>query len=361
MRKGMILVVILVLVGVSLGVRAKAQPELDSELYIYNWSDYMDESLLEEYETQFGVKITYDTFASLEEMFAKIQAGAEYDVIFPSDFMIARMIELNLLQKYDKANVPNLSNVGGEYREVWFDPGAEYCVPYQSGSTGLAVSRKLDRIPDSWGALFDPEQAAYYAQNGGINILDDQREVIGAALKYLGYSLNETDPAHLEAARDLIIAAKGNFLYYNSSDYQDTLLIPGEVALSHSWDGSTVKAAIATKSEEFPLGEWIHIVPKEGATRFMEGMCIPATVNAKRKATAEHFINFMMIPEHAARNSNVTGYYSTNTPAFEFFLPELKELLPSVDVIETLEWMRPLPEESMRLWDQIWTEIRAAG
>ena len=159
MKKVMLSLMIAAVALAGFASIGRAQPALDQELFIYNWDAYIDMDVVAKYEEQFGVKITYDTFASLEEMFAKIQAGAEYDVIFPSDWMVARLIELDLLAKVDKANVPNISHIGQEHIDAWYDPGAEYCVPYMWGSTGIAYLVTLDRVPEGWSALFDPEEA----------------------------------------------------------------------------------------------------------------------------------------------------------------------------------------------------------
>ncbi len=334
-------------------VGTNAQPALDKELFVYNWGDYIDEEIVRAYETEFGVRVVYDTYASNEELFAKIQAGAEYDIIVPSDYMVARLIELGLLAKIDKANVPNAANLDPEAVNVWYDPGAEYCLPYMLGLTALAYSADLERVPDSWGAIFDPEQAKYYADAGGINVLDDQRELIGAALKYLGYSANETDPAKLAQARDTILKALPFYRYINSADYQDTLLPSKEVVLSHSWSGGTAKVAIATN------GEWKQAIPKEGGLRTQESMCI--TAKSPRKTTAEHFINYIYDAKRAATISNTIGYLSANKAAREFINPELLNFLPPNDVLKTFEFIRPLPEDARKLWDQTWTEIRAAA
>jgi spermidine/putrescine-binding protein len=357
MRKLSLLIVVC-LIGAAIGARAQAQPQLDPELFVYNWGDYIDPQILKEYEEQFGVRVTYDNFASNEELFAKLQAGALYDVVFPSDYMIDRLIKLSLLAELDKANLPNLVNIDPFHLGNYFDPEDKYCIPYQWGTTGLAVSRKLDKVPDSWGALFNPEESQYYADNGGINLLDDQRETLSAALKYLGHSINETDPAKLAEARDLLITALPNIRYINSADYQDTLLIPGEVALSLSWDGATNKARFATETEQNPDGDWMHVTPKEGAVRFQDAMCIPA--NSTRKATAEHFMNFLMIPENAARTSNLTGFMTANKAAEPLLRPEVVDLFPNEETLEKLEFLMPLDEDALTLWDQTWTEFRAS-
>lgn len=336
---------------------AQGQGTLDSELYVYNWGDYIDPELLTEFEAQFGVKVTYDEYATNEELFAKIQAGAEYDVIFPSDYMAQRMIELGLVQKVDKTNLPNMKNLDPANMDAWYDPKTEYCLPYQWGTTGIAYYDGLERVPDSWAALFNPEQVNYYTEQGGINVLDDQREFLGAALKYLGYSVNEEDPAKLAQARDMILEVIGQYRYINASDYQLTLLPAKEVVISHSWVGSTARAALETATAEKPLGEWKHIQPKEGGIRFQDTMCITST--SKRKATAEAFLNFLMIPENAARTANLTGYLSANLGARDLIMPELKSFYPSSEILEKLEFIRPLSEEGLKLWDQTWTEIRA--
>lgn len=353
-----VLVIGLALPGTGKTVRA-SQVTLDKELNIYNWADYIDPEVLKDYEKTYNVKITVDNYASNEELLTKLQAGASgYDVIFPTDYMIANMIDLKLLAKLDKKALPNLANIDPFNMNPWFDPNTEYCAPYMWGVTGIGYLASLEKPPTSWGALFDPEQARYYKEHGGINILDDQREVISALLKYLGYSVNDTDPKHLAEARDTILKVLPLFHSFNSTDYQDTLLIPKEVSVSHAWIGDVMKANMSTATQDNPKGDWKFIVPKEGAVRFQDGICVPAT--SKRQATAEHFINFLLDAKNAARNSNTTGYPSTNKAARQFITPELLEIVPSTDVLEKLEWIRPLDDEAAKLYDQTWTEIRAA-
>jgi spermidine/putrescine transport system substrate-binding protein len=330
---------------------------LDKELFVYNWGDYIDTELLAEYEAKYGVRITYDNYSTNEELFTKLQAGAQYDVIFPSDYMIQRLISLNLVAKLDKANLPNFANIDPANINVWFDEGAQYCVPYMWSTTGIAYLRGIERVPEGWGALFDPEQVKYYAEKGGINVLDDQRELIGAALQYLGFSANSTDPAQLAQARDTILKVLPDIRYINSADYQETLLVPKEVVVSHSWSGSTADAALTTATEANPKGDWAHVLPKEGGLRVQDGMCIPA--NSTRKATAEHFINFLMRAESAARISRETGYLTANKAAQPLYEPLLLEYVPAPEQLEKLEWLRPLDEAGIALYDQIWTEIRA--
>jgi spermidine/putrescine-binding protein len=213
-------------------------PQLAAQLSVYNWDDYIDEELLDAYEAEYGVDIIYDTFASNEDLLAKLQAGATgFDVIFPSDYMVSQMLELGLLAEIDTNEMPNFANIGDDFRDPPFDPGNAHCVPYQWGTTGLGYSAGYEYFaenePNSWAYLFEPELLENYAADG-INVLNDQRELLAAALFYLGYSPNSTDEAQLAEARDLILEAKPYWKTFNSEDYDDTLLVPGEVVLSQA-------------------------------------------------------------------------------------------------------------------------------
>ncbi len=184
-------------------------PPLADELHIYNWSEYIDPEIYAEFEAEFGVKVIEDTFSSNEDLLAKLQAGATgYDLIVPSDYMVEIMIELDLLAPLNYDNIPNFVNIDDLFRDPPYDPGNQYSVPYQWGTTGIGYDLDVfgDEAPDSWGYLFDPDMAAPYA--GRMSMLNDSREVIGAALKYLGYSLNSTDEAQLEEAKQLLIQQK---------------------------------------------------------------------------------------------------------------------------------------------------------
>lgn len=331
---------------------------LDKELYVYNWADYIDDSLISDYEQKYGVKITYDNYDSNETLFAKLQAGAKYDVIFPSDYLIVRLIQLKLVAKLDKKNIPNIANIDPYNLNNPFDKGADYCVPYMWGTTGIAYLRTIDKKPEGWAAFFDPEQVKYYNTHGGINVLADQRELIGAALQYLGYSYNDSNKDHIFKARDTIIAVKQYFNYMNSSDYQNTLLIPKEVSVSHAWNGDAARAAIQTSTKDNPLGDWAFIQPKEGGARFQDGMCV--TASSPRKATAEHFINYLLRAESAARITDQIGYISANLGARPLIDQRYLSFLPSLETIAKLEWYLPLDDDTTKLYNDVWTEINAA-
>ncbi len=338
------------------------ESNLAPELSVYNWADYIDEGLLTKYEEEYGVKIIYDTFASNEDLLAKLQAGATgYDVIVPSDYMVAQMIELGLLAEIDKNNIPNLKNIDPLFLDAPYDPGNVYSIPYQWGTTGIAYRMDVfgDNPPDSWSYLFDPEMAQKWAEAGGINLLNDQRELLGAALKYLGYSVNDTDEAHLEEAKDLILSIKPYVKTFNSEGYDDELLIPGEVVISQAWSGDAFVAVWGTYDEETEESEWGYIIPKEGAVIWQDNLCITAA--SDKKATAEHFINYLLDAENGAAITNFTYYASPNKASEEFVLEEILEdpgIYPPPEVIESLEWMEPLGE-TIFVYDRLWTEIKS--
>jgi spermidine/putrescine-binding protein len=341
---------------------AAAESDLAEELSVYNWADYIDESLLTQYEEEYGVKIIYDTYASNEDLLAKLQAGATgYDVIFPSDYMVAQMIELGLLAEIDLNNIPNLKNIDPFFVDAPYDPGNKHCVPYQWGTTGIAYKTEVagDTPPESWAAIFDPEQAKKWSEAGGINVLNDQRELIGAALRYLGYSINDKDEAHLEEAKQVILNVKPYIKTFNSEDYDDSLLIPGEVAISHAWSGDAAKAVFETADEATGESEWGYVIPEEGAFVWQDNICV--TASSEKKATAEHFMNFLLDAQNGATITNFTYYASPNAAAKEFISEEILNdpgIYPPQEVIDKLEWAEALGD-TIFVYDRIWTEIKS--
>ena len=335
--------------------------QLDAELSVYNWEDYIDEQVLRDYEERYGVTIVYDTFASNEDLLTKLQAGAAgYDVIFPSDYMVAQMIELGLLAEIDVSAMPNFANIGAEFKDPPYDPGNRFCTPYQWGMTGIAYRRShpgFESPPDSWAYLFEPGLLEQFSPDG-INVLNDQRELISAALFYLGHSPNTTDRAELEEARDLILAAKPYWKTFNSEDYYSTLMVSDEIVLSHAWSGDAAQAFWATFDDETEEGNWLFTVPVEGAVRYQDNVCIPAS--STRQATARHFMNYLMEAEVAAAITNFTFYPSPNEAAREFIDPEILNnpgIYPPEEVRAKLQWLEDLGD-AVFIYDEIWTAIK---
>ncbi len=333
-----------------------SQPEIElaDELYVYNWADYIDEELVTRYQDETGVTIIYDTYESNEDMLAKLQAGATgYDLIFPSDYMVAQMIELDMLAEINMDNIPNFRHLAEFNVDPAYDPGNIYSVPYFYGTSGIGYNSAIvDPPPDSWAWLFDPEITCQY-EAAGINVLNDQRELIGAALRYLGYSLNDSNVDHLNEARDLILAVKPCWKTFKSSGYVDDLFIPGEVAMGHAWNGDVFVAAAEVDT-------WVYVMPKEGGVVWQDNFVIPNT--STRQATAEHFINYLLDPQINGQNTNFVWYPSPNEAAKPYILPEILED-PSIYVddatLANLEWLEPFSTEELFEWDRVWTEIKA--
>lgn len=344
------------------GAAAGGEPQLAAELSVYNWADYIDEELLTAYEEQYGVKVIYDTYASNEDLLAKLQAGATgYDVIFPSDYMVAQMIELNMLAEIDAEQMPNFANIADDFKNAPFDPGNQHCVPYQWGTTAIGYRAGHpyfeEHTPDSWAYLFEPDLLEQYA-DGGINVLNDQRELIGAALFYLGYSPNSVEPAEVEAARDLILAAKPYWKTFNSEDYDDSLLVPDEVVLTQGWSGDVAAAYWNTYDDATEDGNWYYAIPREGAVKWLDNICI--TASSDHYDTALHFVNYLLDAQNGAAITNFTYYASPNEASKEFISEEIladESIFPPAEVQAKLQWLVDLGD-GVFLWDEAWTEIK---
>ena len=344
----MILIALLALILTACG-GGTGEGELAEELHIYNWSEYIDPEVYEAFEAEYGVKVIEDTFSSNEELLAKLQAGASgYDLIVPSDYMVEIMIEEELLAEINHENISNISNLAPLFQAPPYDPGLVYCIPYQWGTTGIGYNS--DEVePDSWAYIFDPEMAAEY--DGQITMLNDSRESIGAALKYLGYSLNSTNEAELEEAKQLLIAIKPYLFSYDSDQFED-LIAADEVIYGHGWSGDYFAAA----EEDERI--W-YIIPDEGGVVWADNLCIPKT--SKNSYTAELFINYILQPEIAAQITNYTWFGSPVETANEFIDPEILEepaIYPPDDVMAKLEWIQDVGDAAP-LYERIWTEVKS--
>ncbi len=323
---------------------------LASTLHFYNWSLYMDDDILASFKEKCGVKVVQDTFASNEDLLAKLQAGASgYDLIVPSDYMVTIMRELDLLAPIDYANIPNFANIDDRFKKPPFDPEQQYTVPYQWGTSGIAYNTKKVTEPiESWQAIFDPARACQYQ---GLSLLNDPREVFGAALKWKGYSLNDTDPAHLAEAQQAVRAIKKCVTTFDSESFAD-ILLNGEVAVGHGWSGQYAKAI-----EENP--DLTYVVPEEGSVIWVDNLAIPKS--APNPYTAEVFINYLLRPDIGAQLTNYTFYASPNAAARPLINPNISgnpSIFPPPEVMDKLEFLRDVGEATP-LIEQMWTEVKS--
>jgi spermidine/putrescine transport system substrate-binding protein len=331
---------------------------LSGELRVYNWSDYIDPALLEEFEQEYGVSVVLDVFPANEDMIAKVRAGGSgYDIVVPSDYAVQIMTADNLLAPLDKTLLPNMTHLDEGLLNKYFDEGNAHSVPYLYGTTGIAYSKQaFPNGVDSWAALFDPAQAEAY--RGQFSMLDDERETPGAALKYLGKSLNETDPAALEQAKQLLITQKELLAAYNSSDV-NRKLAGGEYVIAHAFSGDALQARNGLEGEFDGNPDIAFVIPKEGGTIWMDNLAILA--DAPNAYTAHVFINFLLRPEIAARNAEYVGYLSPNKDAVPLLSDETKALYaegfaPDATTLQRLEWIER--NDQTAVFTDLWTAVK---
>lgn len=327
--------------------------QLSDSVSFYNWTDYIDPEVLTLFEEECGVDVIYDTFSSNEDLLAKLQAGATgYDLIVPSDYMVSIMRQLDMLKELDHSNIPNLENIYPRFAEVPYDPGNIYTAPYQWGTTGIGYNLEATgETPASWDWVFNPEVVSQLS--GPISLLNDQREVIGAALKYLGYSMNSVDPAELEEAKQTILAVKPYVATFDSDSFGD-ILVSGEVVLGHGWSGGYFQDIYASDNEN--LG---YVIPEEGGVIWTDNLAIPNT--APNPYTAEVLINYLLDPEIGAMISNHNYYASPNQAAEALIDEEVTgdpAIYPPEETLAKMEFLEELGEGTL-LWDRIWTEIKS--
>ncbi len=331
---------------------------LSSELRFFNWTDYIDPSILEDFEKEYGVRVVVDLFDANEDMLAKVRAGRSgYDIVTPSDYAVEIMWRDGLIAKLDKSLLPNLKNIDPDLLDKYFDPGNVYSVPYMYGITGIAYNRQFfPNGVDSWAALFDTAEIARY--RGQFSMLDDERETPGAALRYLGYSLNETDPEALRKAQELLIAQKPFLAAYNSSDV-NRKLASGEYVIAHAWSGSALQARNGLGDEFSGNPDIAFVIPKEGGMIWMDNMVILA--DSPNAYTAHVFMNFLMRPDIAARNAEYIGYLSPNVEGIKLLPQEIIDLYnegfaPDDEVIKRLEWA--VRNEQTAAFTDLWTAVK---
>jgi spermidine/putrescine-binding protein len=332
--------------GEAAGAAECTLGQVDGDLNFYNWSDYMDPELLLAFEEEFGVDIVEDFYESNEAMLAQLQAGASYDVIVPSDYMVGIMIQEGLLTAINADAVPNMVNLGERFTTLPYDEGNAYSAPYQYGTTGIGVNKSIvgEDFPRSWALIFDPELTVTYPS--GVSVLNDPRETMGAALMYLGYSLNDTDLTHLQEAADTVSAALGGIATFDSDQYEESLA-NGEVPVSHGYSGNMITGIGDSPNPD----DFEYILPEEGATLWIDNMVVP--VSAEHPCTAFTFINYILDAENGAILTNFNYYGSPNAAALEFVEPEVVEFYATTEEGAELEVMHDTGDYEINFTDYL--------
>jgi len=316
-------------------------------LHIYTWSDYIDAGLVEQFERDNQCRVVIDTYDSNEAMYAKLKAGATgYDLLFPSTYMVKIMHAQGMLQQLDHAQIPNLANIDPAYMPLASDPTMSYSVPYTVSITCLGYLRsKVTDFEPTW-AMFDRTEL-----KGRMTLLNDYRETIGVALKFLGYSLNTVNDEELAQARDVVLRWKKNIAKFDNEQYKNGLA-SGEFQLTHGYNGDL----ILVREENDDIG---IAVPREGSQITFDDMVIP--VDAPRPDLAHKMINFILEPQSAATLTESIMFLCPNLPSYELLAPETRAdpvLFPPEEVIAKLETIEDLGEDNIK-YTQIWDEIKA--
>lgn len=356
------------LVATSLAVGAMAIGHMaaaaDREVRVYNWSDYIDESILEEFTKETGIKVVYDVFDSNEVLETKLLAGGTgYDVVVPTGPFLSRQIGAKVFRKLDKSKLPNLSNMWDDIatRSSIYDPGNEYSVNYMWGTTAIGYNeakikeRMADAPVDSWDMVFKPEVIAKF-KDCGIHILDAADDILPAALNYLKLDPNTKNPDDLKKAGELLESIRPNILKFHSSEYINALA-NGDICLAVGYSGDILQAR--SRAEEAKNGQVINFgLPKEGAQMWFDQMAIPA--DSKRTEEAHAFLNFMMKPDVIAKASNYVSYANGNKASQEFLDETIKgnpSIYPSEETMKRLFVKTSYDAKTQRVVTRLWTKV----
>jgi putrescine transport system substrate-binding protein len=344
---------------------AKAPAAEEKVLNVYNWSDYIAEDTIANFEQQTGIKVNYDVFDSNEVLETKLLAGKTgYDVVVPSASFLERQIKAGVFMTLDKSKLPNLSNMDPEImqRVALHDPGNEHAVPYLWGTTGIGYNPEkvkaalgVDTI-DSWSVIFDPENAKKL-KDCGLVMLDAPVEVFDSALIYLGKDPNSESEEDLNAARDLMMAVRPYVRYFHSSQYINDLA-NGEICVALGWSGDILQAQARGAEAENPV-EVAYAIPKEGAIVWFDMLAIPA--DAPHPGNAHQFINYLMEPAVIAAISDYVAYANGNAASFDLVDEAVRtdpSVYPTPEVKAKLYPSLAESQDYSRLSNRAWTTVR---
>ena len=355
---------VLALAGLALAACGDKSEE--KVVNVYNWSDYIDEEILAEFEAETGIKVVYDVFDSNDVLETKLLAGGSgYDVVVPSGTFLGRQIQAGVFQELDRDKLSNWGNLWDLVldRTSKWDPGNKYAVNYMWGTTGIGYNVKMvsERMADapvsSWDMIFNPAIAAKFA-DCGIYMLDAGDEMIPAALKYIGEDPDSKDVAVIAKAEAVLMAARPFIRKFHSSEYIDALA-NGDICIAVGWSGDVLQAR--DRAAEANNGVEInYVAPVEGALMWFDMMAIPA--DAPHTGNAHTFINFIMRPEVMAKASNYVYYANGNKASEEFLAEDVfgdPAIYPTPEALKTLYITTPYDADSQRAVTRLWTRVKS--
>jgi spermidine/putrescine transport system substrate-binding protein len=335
---------------------AEVRPEASSQsasdnLYIYTWAGYTDRDLLDRFTKETGIRAVADVFDSNEAMLARLQAGGggTYSIIYPSEYMVQKMVELKLLKELDFSRVVGMERLFTQFQNPEYDPGNQHSVPVSWGTTGLLYnSKKLERAPEDWSYLWENQKQL----SKRMTLLNDIREVIGATLRMLGYSYNSTDQQQLQQAYEKLMELKPSIASFTSDAWRSQIL-SGDLLLAMCYSADANEVMGETEDLQY-------IVPKSGSSLWMDTLAIPRTAPNVEGAYA--WINFMLQPDVAAQICERLSFATPNKEAFNLLPVEVQEnpsLFPSESVLELCEGLSPVGNFT-EVYDSYWTKLTSA-
>lgn len=316
-------------------------------LHLFNAGDYIDEELLTKFQKETGIEVSMDIFETNEMMYQKVKSGdAGYDLIIPSDYMIEKMTKEDLLQKIDFSKIPNYKNIDDKYKNLSYDPKNEYSVPYFWGTLGIMYNKKMVTEPvTNWDILWNEKY------KGKILMLDSVRDSMAVALSDLGYSINTTNEAELNKAKDLLIKQRPLVKAYVGDEVKE-LMVREEAALAVMYSGDYL-----TVKEQNPNLE--YCIPEEGTNKWFDAMVIPKA--APNKDAAEKFINFMLDSENSKQNAEAVTYATPNKEAMNLLEDDVKNnklAYPDKSVLDKCEIFKDLGD-NIKKYDDVWFQVKS--
>jgi putrescine transport system substrate-binding protein len=352
--------------GLALVAPTAAPAQTERVVNVYNWSDYIDPAVIEAFTRETGIKVRYDTFDANETLETKLLAGKSgYDVVVPTGYFLQRQITAGVFQKLDKAKLPNLKNAWPDIadRLAFYDPGNQYAVNYMWGTTGVGYNvKKMHEVLgpaatiDSWDVVFKPEQLAKF-KGCGIHMLDSVDDIVPAALHYLGLNPNSTEQKDLDKAADLIAKIRPSVRKFHSSEYINALS-NGEICFVVGWSGD-IKQAQKRAAEAKNGVEIGYAIPKEGAQMFFDNLAIPK--DAPHVAEAHAFIDYLLRPEVAAKNTDLVQYANGNLasqPLVDKAVLDDKTVYPDAATMAKLYTISAHDQKTQRLLNRLWTKVK---
>src|SRR5215468_8709648 len=345
---------------------ADAPAQRERFVNVYNWSDYIEPTVLDDFTKETGIRVRYDTFDSNDTLETKLLAGKSgYDVVVPTAYFLERQIKAGVFQKLDKAKLPHLGATWPAIAKhlAAYDPGNQYAVNYMWGTVGIGYNLKQAREIlgppgeiDSWNTVFGPGELAKF-KDCGVHMLDSADDILPAALHFLGRDPNSTDPGDIEKAADLVAKVRPAVRKFHSSEYLNALA-SGEIFLVVGWSGD-IKQAQKRAAEAKNGIEISYAVPKEGAQMFFDNLAIPK--DARNAAEAHAFIDYMLRPEVAAKNTNFLSYANGNLASQSLIDPAILNdhtVYPDEAIMARLYTINAHDPKTTRIMNRLWTRIK---